>query len=186
MANTDHTDEPEEWKPVAGYEGYYQVSSLGRVKRLARYVNYKDNGRAWRRERILAVDNTGWKYPRVCLSRDGAARNWAVHRLVCGSFHGPPPTPTHQVAHSDGSRRNNRAGNLRWATGKENADDCILHGTRLRGEKLWNAKLTEDDVKAIRAEHQGKYGDLERLAKSYGLTRAAIGHIVKRRSWKHI
>ncbi|WP_449411892.1 HNH endonuclease signature motif containing protein [Methylobacterium komagatae] len=60
------------------------------------------------------------QYPTVSLARDGFGHRRLVHRLVCEAFHGPAPTPEHQVAHADGTRWNARADNLRWATRTEN------------------------------------------------------------------
>jgi len=88
-----------------------------------------------------------------------------VHRMVTEAFHGPRPTPQHQVRHLNGDRTDNRAENLAWGTAQENIDDRAVHGTtasgarngastkpsrRPRGEKNGNAILTAAEVDAIR------------------------------------
>lgn len=57
-----------------------------------------------------------------------------IHTLVCLAFHGPKPTPKHQVAHKDCNKMNNGYLNLRWATPKENIADSIILG-RFKGRK---------------------------------------------------
>jgi hypothetical protein len=126
-------------------------------------------------------------YKEVVLRKsDGHQIRRGVHAIICATFHGPKPTSTHQAAHNDGNKLNNRADNLRWATPKENAGDRERHGTNVKGVSNWKTTLTEDDVRAIRAEYRGGYGGYTPLRERYGLTRGAIYRIVKRKNWKHI
>lgn len=73
-------------------------------------------------------------------------------RAMCELAHGKPPTPDHEAAHSCGNGNEGciNPKHLRWATSAENKADMVEHGTRIRGEKCWNAKLTERAVLAIR------------------------------------
>lgn len=75
-----------------------------------------------------------------------------VHRAVCDAVNGPPPTPSHEAAHSCGNGHkgciNKR--HLRWATHKENAADMVGHGRSTRGERHARAKLNRADVRLIR------------------------------------
>lgn len=106
-----------------------------------------------------------------------------VSRLVCEHAYGPPPTPKHEAAHSCG---NGHLGcvtrrHLRWATSTENKADKVLHGTTSRGERFWAAKLTELDVRAIRALEgtMPKY----KIAEKYGVARSTISLIHSRQNW---
>jgi hypothetical protein len=110
----------EQWLPIPGYEGAYEVSSHGRVKSYAR----EPGGR------VLS----GWiasnGYPTVSLSRplDGK-RKRTIHTLVALAFLGPRPTTNHLVCHYDGAKTNNHVNNLRWATQSDNLRDAVRHGT---------------------------------------------------------
>lgn len=125
--------EPETWKPIPGYEGYYEVSDHGRVRSLDRVVNA--GPRAKRRKatgRILSpgVDTCG--YEKVQLSVDGRAKLRSVHHLVLEAFVGPRPHGW-DGCHNDGNSRNNHRGNLRWDTRSENHRDAVRHGTYRNG-----------------------------------------------------
>jgi HNH endonuclease len=58
---------------------------------------------------------------------------YSVHKLVLRAFVGEPPSNEYWVAHNDGNKDNNRIGNLRWSTPKENQADKHLHGTAYMG-----------------------------------------------------
>lgn len=61
-------------------------------------------------------------------------RKALVHKLVCDAFHGPKPTPIHEVRHLDGNKTNNSSDNLAWGTRSENAQDRKRHGTERSAE----------------------------------------------------
>lgn len=113
------------WRPVAGHEGRYQISSLGRVRSL---MSAKNEG-------ILKqpVDRYGYRY--VNLYSDGRAKHAKVHRLVCIAFNGQPPVNT-ECGHLDGDKSNNAALNLKWVTRLENTEHQFLHGVRVRGKPV--------------------------------------------------
>ena len=104
----------EEWKDIPGFEGKYQISSLGRVRTL----NYKRT----KQIRIMngVTDVRGYK----CIAfREGGAgskqKHFMIHRLVADSFI-PNPENKPFVNHKDGDRCNNSADNLEWCTRAEN------------------------------------------------------------------
>ena len=111
----------EQWKPIAGYEGLYEVSNLGRVKSIARLVPYP-NGKGHNypeRIRRINTDRAGYKY--VDLWKDGKGRSAKVHRLVAQTF---IPNPSHlpEVNHINEDKTDNRAENLEWCTAEYNSN----------------------------------------------------------------
>lgn len=107
-----------------------------------------------------------------------------VHRLVCEAFHGPQPTPRHEVAHANGDGLDNRAGNLRWVTHRENEADKKAHGRGNAGEAHPMAKLTAEDVAEIRAKRASGGATLRALAEEFGVSKSMISLIVLRRNWR--
>ena len=121
--------EDEEWRPVVGYEGFYEVSNLGRVRSLDRVIDHGRNGSTNLRGRILSASVPDKKhYSSVGLSAGGAYRHAMVHTLVATAFIGPRPIGM-ECCHNDGDKNNNRADNLRWDTPSANQLDRRKHGT---------------------------------------------------------
>lgn len=122
------------WKDIPGYEGYYQVSNIGRVKSLERIVHYKPGSKSANphkchivRERILTqrVADTG--YYVVTLSKGAKRKIALVHRLIACSFiTNKDPATMMDINHKDGCRTNNDIDNLEWCTRQYN----VLHGYR--------------------------------------------------------
>ena len=141
------------WKDVVGYEGYYQVSNLGRVRSLDRMAS---NGRKIKGKILSTKVNTPPYYPRVSLSVNGKMKLVQVHRLVAQAFvYNPDPEHKTQVGHKDESRTNNRADNLEWVTPKENSN-MPLH--RERVSKANEGKVLSAETKSkISLSQKGKY-----------------------------
>lgn len=171
----------EEWRPVVGYERFYEISSLGRIRSLDRVAKYRcPCGHGFvsrlRKGRVLRPCR-GSPYPTVALTRsDGrGARTLQVHALVCEAFHGPRPSSDHEVAHGDGNPKNAQARNVRWATSKENKADKLLHGTHQRGEDIASAKITDAQVQEMRRRVDASN---EELAGQYGISVLRVGKIM--------
>ena len=108
------------WKDIAGYEGLYQVSNLGRVKSLSR----RDRLNRVIQEKILKPRSNKDGYLIVDLYKEGKRKTYKVHRLVAQAFI-PNPDNKSQVNHRDEDKTNNKVENLEWMTCKEN----INYGT---------------------------------------------------------
>ena len=106
----------EEWKPIKGYEGLYEVSNMGRVKSLH-----------YGKERIMSAPNGSSGYRRVNLSKQTTRKIKRVHRLVAEAFI-PNPMNLPVVNHLDGDKHNNCVSNLEWCTNKENTNHAIKTG----------------------------------------------------------
>lgn len=107
----------EEWKDVKGYEGVYQISNNGRLKRITKYkVNEKGYQTC---EKTLSPTDNGHGYMFYTLSRKGKHKNHYVHRLVAEAFiENPNNYPV--VNHIDYDRKNNKVDNLEWCTQLQN------------------------------------------------------------------
>lgn len=108
----------EVWKPIDGFEDYYQVSSLGRVKSCDRLVT-RNGRKVLRIGKVLKQAKDGGGYLQVFLCKDGKPTIFSVHRLVYEAFHGQIPEGM-QVNHIDEDKSNNRIENLNVMTSKEN------------------------------------------------------------------
>jgi hypothetical protein len=131
-----------------------------------------------------------WPYCRV----DGYARigpskeckTTYVSRRICEEVHGAPPTPKHEAAHSCGNGNGGcvTPGHLSWKTAKANQSDRVTHGTANRGENNAKAKLTEDQVREIRAL-KGAETHL-RIAARFGVSKVAVTNIMAGTTWSHV
>lgn len=108
----------EQWLPVVGYEGLYEVSDAGRIRSIPRPGT---------RGGILRGDVHPSGYPSVKLSRDGRKTHFVVHVLVVTAFRGPRPG-LQECRHLNGDPADNRLQNLAWGTSAENKQDMIAHG----------------------------------------------------------
>ena len=166
-----------EWRGIPGYAGY-EASSDGRVRRIRECLN------GWRpRELTGYIALTG--YRTLGLMIDGRKMTVHVHRLVTIAFHGPPPTPAHEVAHSDGDPLNNRIDNLRWATRAENAADRRRHGRDSFGAVHGMSKLTDDHVRHIFRLACAGVGQRD-IADRFGVHQATVHRIYAGKGWKHL
>lgn len=120
----------ERWLPVAGYEGCYEVSDLGRVRSLPRVTS---DGRRIA-GRILTLGHAKHGYPTANLWTDGRYRTRTVHALVAEAFIGPAPEGT-EVRHLDGNPVHCVPSNLAYGTHAENMQDTLRHGTNDRAAR---------------------------------------------------
>lgn len=108
----------EEWRDIAGYEGLYQVSNLGRVRSLDRVIKCVDSIRRYK-GCMLRLAKQGNGYMSVSLQKSGDRKTKLVHRLVAQAFiQNPDNLP--EVNHLDENKENNVVDNLEWVTQAEN------------------------------------------------------------------
>lgn len=120
----------EKWKDIPGYEGYYQVSDLGRVRSLDRIIKVTGLGERLLKGRILKQHNHGTnKYLMVMLSKEAKHTNRTVHSLVASAFLGLCPGG-YEVLHGRGGKLDNRLCNLKYGTRSENQFDRLRDGTQ--------------------------------------------------------
>ena len=162
-----------DWLPCPDAPAY-AVSSQGQVMRVA-------GGPGARVGNVLKPSVGHGGYLHVVMMADGKRCTRTIHRLVARAFLGGPPTPDHQVAHADGTRQNNAATNLRWATVEENSADRLGHGTL--HVRSWNSKLSLADIQSIR--ELAAAGTSQRaIARQYGVQSAHISKVVRGLKWR--
>jgi hypothetical protein len=115
------------WKDIKGFENYYQVSSLGRVKTLKRVGLNVNRYKFTIKERILRVGHDKDCYELVTLTVNRKPTTCKVSRLVAEAFI-PNPEDKPEVNHKDGNKTNNRIDNLEWSTPKENTQHSYKIG----------------------------------------------------------
>lgn len=178
----------ERWVSTTGYEGY-EISDQGRVR------SYKTGGTgvtALPRDMHPHAPVNG--YARVALPRRGGGRGYTIcyiHRLVFEAFVGPPPDDL-EVAHFNGDKTDNRLANLGLTTHEENCYHKRFHGTHRNGERIGNAKLTQEKVTAIRRLMR-EAKDI--IAARFDITPSCVNIVVgrtcgncgrKRLNWSHL
>lgn len=173
----------EQWRPISGLEGEYEVSSLGRVRSLPRVMRRKSKSGTPSTipipGKIMSppVHQTGYLVVYI------RGRKHYVHDLVLSTFFGPRPAGM-VCRHADGNRINPRLDNLSWGTRLENVEDARKHGTFLRGETASNAKLTEAQALKI-LTLRGTLTNTE-IARLYNLKQPTISNLFSGATWKHL
>jgi len=125
------------WRDVVDWEGYYQVSNLGRVKSLSRKVNGRNNKPNVIIERIRKQRINAEGYYSLPLNRFGLVKTVRVHRLIAEAFLPNPENKT-DVNHINSNRADNSLSNLEWATRSENVTHGYVSGNRTKARGKLN------------------------------------------------
>lgn len=142
------------WRPVPGLDGFYEVSTFGRVRSKDRIIRTK-NGPRLVKGRVRALHSGSERYMSCHIWVNGNRKSPKVHILVCRSFLGEKPSVEHEVNHKDGNRSNNHLENLEWCTPSQNMVHAF-HVLRRKGpppsngENNQSAKLSITQVNEIR------------------------------------
>lgn len=133
------------WKPVTNYEGIYEISENGDVKRIAKTNNQYGIGHILKHNIING-------YAHVQLHKDSKVKSMRVHRLVSMAFIPNEQNKPH-VNHIDGNKLNNHVSNLEWCTPSENQ----LHKHRVLNKTHRIYTFTTEQIdKIIQFRHEGK------------------------------
>lgn len=133
-------DNIEIWKPVVGYEDIYEVSNLGRVKRISGYIKARGNSISYHKGGILKPITCKKGYIKYCLVKDGKPKRYFAHRIVAEAFISKPHNKP-QVDHINTIKDDNRVENLRWVTAGENQHNNITYN------KIINNSLNNNPFK---------------------------------------
>lgn len=160
------------WHRIPGYEPYllsddFEVRHSERIDHPANYLT-----------------QTRSDYCNVHLLLDGRRLTVGLHRLIARVFV-PNPENKPEVNHRNGNKLDNRPENLEWVTHKENLEHASRTGLVTHGTAHYAAKLTEENVRDIRARHAaGTMGSWNAVAREFGITWATLQKVILRRSWR--
>jgi len=166
----------EEWRPVVGWEGLYEVSNLAGIRSVGRFVRYSNGRVRWYDSKPLSGCMWG-DYRMVKLRKDRLQKLIAVHRIVCEAFHGTRTPPYDQVNHINGIKTDNRSANLEWVTLSGNQQHSVyVLGNRL-GERNGRCKLPDDSVSQIKELYRNGLTQVQ-LAEMFRVSQSLISAIV--------
>lgn len=161
------------WKDIKGYEGLYEVSNYGKVRRLT-------SGRM-----RTPVSNT-YGYYNIYLCKNGKQKYFSAAYLVISTFVRERPDGYH-INHIDFNRKNNYVENLEYLTPSENSKYSWKHGrlAKITGENHRSNKLSIKDVIQIRKDKLSGQSTLF-ISKKFKVSNTNIKLICRRKIWKHV
>lgn len=169
------------WKPIAGFSGLYEVSSLGNVRSNDREVGHRWGGKAIKRGKLLKPrkDKDGYLFVTLCAG--GISIGSKVHRLVAEHF--LPPSDLNEVNHKDFNKANNAAENLERSTRKANQVHARDGGRFSASSNPKRAKkLNLETVRQVRAARE-EGATYAALAEQFGISAPTALKIVRGEIW---
>ena len=184
----------EMWLPAKDWEGYIEISNMGRIRSIDRIVNMSNGGKRMCKGQPLNPHYDKDGYLRVSLKYENRTKHKQVHRLVAETFI-PNPDNKPEVDHINGKRDDNRVENLRWCTNYENIMFPLAHENRrqatiqsynkkpelrkLRAETLGRSGLKPIEV-FYKGESIGKFKCQTDFAREYGLTQSLVSDMYRK------
>lgn len=169
------------WKAIPEYEGVYEASSLGRIRRVAIYRRTSIDG-------VLKTFTPTNGYPRATLTRNNKRRDFSVHVLIAATFIGPRPGNPRlwPVNHKNGIKSDNRAENLEYCTVNQNAQHAVdMSLNPLKGEGNHRCRISEKRAREILALGARGFG-CAYLSRVFGLSKTHVSEILTGKVWRHI
>ena len=150
------------WRPISGYEGWFEVSNMGKIRSVDRYLVGSDGRKCHYPSKLLALQTNARGYRIVGLSQNQKRKSLIVHRLVAQAFIANPQNKE-QVNHKNSDKTDNRVENLEWVTQTEN----VRHSVRALTKKT-------RPIKAFDGENVDFYNSLREAETSTGVDRKTI------------
>ena len=125
------------WKDIPGYEGLYQASNFGNIKRIC----YTNQFSSFSKEKILKQHYNEQGYLKIKLTKKGKPKTYRVHRLIAQTFI-PNPYGLKEINHIDSRRDNNCVNNLEWCDRKSN----ILHSVNKNRMHVKPVRMIDNNV----------------------------------------
>lgn len=172
------------WKPVPGFGGWYEASSIGRIRSVDRVVEKRHSSGAIMQQKYkgkLLKPTHDDGYLRIQISVNKKRKFIGVHRLVLLAFIGKP-SDGYVGRHLNDNPLDNRIENLAWGSHNDNMADRKEHGNYTQGESHPMSKLKKDDVLSIRKSKETG----GTLSKKFNVGTSQISRIKRKQSWVHI
>lgn len=145
------------WKPLPGYVGILEVSSMGRLRRVST-------------KHILSPYRHRDGYVEYNVRVNKRLVHIKAGRAVLLAFKPHADADNLHAAHLDGDRTNNRLSNLKWKTAVENEADKAKHGTKNTGERHGGCRITDADLALMREDRRTNLLSYRALAKKYNIS----------------
>ena len=170
----------ENWRPVKGYEGIYEISDLGNARSLDRYTQLGKLGKSRRfvkgqnlRQTVIADRHT-----KISFNKDYRAKNFNVCNVVYEAFCKPIPCG-YKIFHKDNNIRNNALSNLEL---REFIDDEL----QAKRKKNNIGRLSDKDIRDIRAMYDNGEKTIAEISKMVFICENSIYRIVKRKTYQWV
>lgn len=154
------------WKDIDGYEGFYQVSNLGKVRSLDRQMSvygiHNPPLSTIRKGKILSPRISQDGYEKVSLTKDKKSKNYFVHRLVASAFI-ENTNNLSEVNHIDGNKRNNKFLNLEWCDHLQNMQHCFSNSLKKHFAKPMLGKTYDKSPLSKRVYQYDKNSNLIKI-----------------------
>lgn len=171
----------EEWRAIPGWEGFYEVSSEGRIRSVRRLVpinSVTPERKRWMGGGVRKLTRQKDGYLAATLTGDGRRELMMAHRAVLLAFVGQPEEGS-VARHLNGTPTDNQPKNLCWGTHEENMQDRKRHGRYTAGASHPMAKLTDEQAIAIFNSPLGAAD----LSRQYGIHKSKIWAIKTGKTW---
>lgn len=167
------------WKDVPGYEGYYQASTMGRVRSLDRETPYKDRTRKVKGKILKSSEQKDGRLS-VMLSKDNKQKRYTTAVLIALTFIGERPKG-YDVLHANGNSQDNRLINLSYDTRSQNTIDHYRYGS-----KNPSGKLSIDEVLKIRRLYSANNCFVWEIANEFNISTSQVIRIGNLKSYFYI
>lgn len=169
----------EEWRDIAGYEGLYQISNIGRIKSLARIIIRGNKAYQLSEKYIKLRPRNG--YPSVGLHKNNAVQYIAVHRLVAFAFI-ENPCRKECINHKDCNRENNTISNLEWVSKAENNQHAWDNGCQEKLRQMMRCGIRQREVIQLSADgiEINRFQRIKDAAERLGINRTHISSVCKK------
>ena len=175
----------ERWLSILDFEGYYNISDLGRIKNLSRYKSIPNRKDYLSKESIKKNYSHKYGYRLIDLNKNSIKTKESVHRIVAFHFVENPDNLPY-VMHLDDIPYHNMWWNLKWGNQQDNMNLKVQNNRQNKGITIPSSKLTDEIVKEIRNNYNKKSCNQYKLSEIYNVSQSVINEVINYKTWKHI